>query len=83
MILGIPVYGLCLWLMPDIAFLHHMSITFVVLILYMSVITLIKPLKKPRVLPVRKNVDLKIYPSIKLWGGAVVILTVLLYIIFF
>jgi len=83
MILGIPVYGLCLWLMPDVAFLHHMSITFVVLILYMSIITLIKPLEKPRVLPLRKNVDLKSYPSIKLWGGTIIILTILLYIVFF
>ena len=28
MILGIPVYGLLLWLLPEVAFLHHMAITF-------------------------------------------------------
>jgi len=44
---------------------------------------MIKPLETPRELPVNKNADLKSYPSIKLWGGAVIFLTVLLYIIFF
>ena len=44
MILGVPVYGLCLYLMPDVAFLHHMAITFVILLIYMSIITGFKPL---------------------------------------
>ncbi|MCK4837005.1 MAG: sodium/solute symporter, partial [Candidatus Aminicenantes bacterium] len=83
MILGIPVYGLCLWLMPEVAFLHHMAITFIILILYMSIVTIKKPLEKPREFPVNRNVDLRSYPGIKLWGSVVIILTVLLYIIFF
>ena len=29
-IVGIPVYGLLLWLLPEVVFLHHMAITFVV-----------------------------------------------------
>ena len=40
MILGIPVYGLLLWLVPGIAFLHHMAITFLVISAYMVTLTL-------------------------------------------
>ncbi|MCP5106156.1 MAG: solute:sodium symporter family transporter [bacterium] len=82
MILGAPVYGLCLFLMPDVAFLHHMSITFVVLVVYMGVVTILKPLSEPRVLPVNNAIELTALPSVKIWGAAVVLATVVLYIIF-
>lgn len=82
MILGIPVYGLCLFLMPDVAFLHHMTITFGVLMLYMIAMTLWKPLPKPVVLPVNDAIELTALPSVKIWGGVVVAATAVLYIIF-
>jgi SSS family solute:Na+ symporter len=82
MILGVPLYGLCLWLMPDVAFLHHMSITFVVLIIYMTVVTILKPLSEPRTMPLNQSIDLTTMPSVKLWGAVVVIVTAILYIIF-
>ena len=40
MIMGIPVYGLLLWLLPEVAFLHHMAITFLVISAYMATLTL-------------------------------------------
>ena len=40
MILGIPVYGLLLWQFPEIAFLHHMAITFLVISAFMATLTL-------------------------------------------
>lgn len=82
MILGIPIYGLCLWLMPDVAFLHHMAITFLILILYMSAVTFLKPLPEPRMIPVNNSIDLKSLPSVKLWGTVIVIATAILYILF-
>lgn len=82
MILGVPVYGLCLWLMPDVAFLHHMAITFVVLILYMASVTAWKPLTEPRVIPETNRIDLTTMPSVKLWGTVVIVATAILYIIF-
>lgn len=82
MVLGVPVYGLCLFLMPDVAFLHHMAITFVVLLIYMTVVTLVKPLSEPVTLPVSNAVDMTSLPSVKFWGAIVVIATALLYIIF-
>lgn len=82
MILGMPVYGLCLWLMPGVAFLHHMAITFVVLILYMTAVTWWKPLAKPRIIPENNRIDLTTMPSVILWGAIVVIATAVLYVIF-
>jgi len=82
MLLGIPVYGLCLVLMPDVAFLHHMFITFCVLILYMTMATIIKPLREPKKLPVNKDIDLRSSPKVKIWGALIVAATILLYIIF-
>ncbi len=83
MILGIPVYGLCLLLMPDVAFLHHMAITFVVLVAWMTAVTLIKPLPAPVVLPRSSRIDLTPSPSVKIWGFVVVAATAALYILFF
>jgi solute:Na+ symporter, SSS family len=82
MILGVPVYGLCLFLMPEVAFLHHMMITFVVLIVYMLIVTRMKPLTEPKTMPVNNTIDLTTMPSVKIWGGVVVAATVALYIIF-
>lgn len=82
MILGFPVYGLCLFLMPDVAFLHHMAITFFVLVLYMTIVTLRKPLSEPVKMPVTKAIDLTSLPSVKFWGAVVVIATAVLYFIF-
>jgi SSS family solute:Na+ symporter len=82
MILGVPIYGLCLFFMPDVAFLHHMMITFVILILYMAIVTRIKPLTEPKTMPVNNSIDLTTLPAVKLWGGMVVLATITLYIIF-
>lgn len=82
MILGIPVYGACLYFMPETAFLHHMAITFIILIIYMSIITYIKPLKNENTLPVNKKIDLQSPNSIKVGGIIVILLTITLYLIF-
>jgi hypothetical protein len=40
----VPVYGLLLLLAPGVAFLHHMAITFIVLVTFMVVWTRLRPL---------------------------------------
>jgi SSS family solute:Na+ symporter len=83
MILGIPIYGaLNWWIAPDIAFLNHMAITFGILVLVMAVLTVVKPLPEPVTFPRKADIDLG--PSrLALWlGNLVIILTVVLYIIF-
>lgn len=65
-----------------IAFLNRMAITFAVVLVIMAVITWLKPLKTPTVLPVRKEFDMRPAPSVKFLGAAVIIITITLYIIF-
>jgi len=65
-----------------IAFLNRMAISFFVVLIVMAVITITKPLKEPKVLPVRENFDMKPAPAVKLLGATVIIITLILYIIF-
>jgi SSS family solute:Na+ symporter len=81
LLFNIPVYGLLLWLAPETAFLNHMAITFIILLITMTVITLVQPLTEPVELP-KKDIDLKSSPYVKAMGLAVIIATVILYIIF-
>ena len=81
MLLGIPVYGLLLWLLPDVAFLHHMMITFIVLALYMGFMTALRPMVEPKTLPV-SNLRLERAPYAGWMGAGIVIATAVLYIIF-
>lgn len=82
MILGAPIYGLLLWLLPDVAFLHHMAITFVVLFAWMAAVTLHKPLPEPRTFPVQESMDLTTAPGIKVLAVLLVLATAALYIVF-
>ena len=83
MILGIPVYGLLLWQFPEIAFLHHMAITFLVISAFMVSLTLRQGLTEPRVLPrSAAKVDLTPAPGAKLWAGGVIAGAALLYVVF-
>ncbi|MEJ2627971.1 MAG: solute:sodium symporter family transporter, partial [bacterium] len=51
-----------------IAFLNRMAITFIIIILVMVIITLIKPLEKPVVMPERKDFDMKTSKLVKRLG---------------
>lgn len=77
-----PVYGFLQWQFGEIAFLNRMAITFALILLTMFVITKFKPLAVPRVMPVREDYDMKISPSVKWMGALVIIITALLYLIF-
>ncbi len=82
MLLGIPVYGLLLWFLPEVAFLHHMAITFTVVVLYMAVVTVRQPLAEPVVLPVKEGLVLTPAPHGKLFGAAVIGAVAALYLYF-
>ncbi|MCK4343139.1 MAG: solute:sodium symporter family transporter [Phycisphaerae bacterium] len=82
MILGVPVYGLLLWLRPEIAFLNHMAITFAVLLAVMGAITLLKPLPVPVTFETTSGIDLTPSRSAKWLGLAVTAVTLALYVYF-
>jgi len=82
LIATVPIYGFLYWQFGDIAFLNRMAITFVIIILIMLAMTLIKPLEKPKEMPVREDIDMRPEPLVKILGGIVILATVIFYIIF-
>jgi SSS family solute:Na+ symporter len=70
------------WQFGEIAFLNRMAITFVVILVTMFVITKLKPLPEPRVMPVREEFDMRPAPSVVWLGALVIVITLALYVIF-
>ena len=63
------------------SFLHHMGLVFLVLAAFMLVVTKLQPLDEPRVMPVSR-IDVAPHPRQYVMGGAVIAMTVALYIVF-
>ena len=82
MLLGIPVYGLLLLLLPQVAFLHHMAITFLAISAFMGAVTATRPLSRPHALPTSPDFDLRPAPGARLWAAGVVACAALLYAVF-
>ena len=82
LLLTVPVYGFLQWKFSSIAFLNRMAITFGVIILVMAIITIVKPLKEPKVMPVKADFDMKPAPLI-IWLGTAVIVAVIAFFIIF
>lgn len=85
MLLNIPIYGGLLWAFPDIAFLHHMAITFLCVIIFMVVYTLQWPRSTMQVIPTIQGKDMtyQLQPIVKYWAILIAMATVTLYIVFF
>ena len=66
----------------EMAFLNKMAITFSVICIAMGIVTFLKPLKEPRKMPVDPDFDMKPAPSVIWLGSFIVIITIVLYIIF-
>ena len=82
LILTVPVYGFLMLAFGKVAFLNRIAITFVAMIVVMGLITLIRPLKVPKVLPVNKDFDMRSTPILKVLCVLVIAITLVLYIIF-
>ena len=81
-LLSFPVYGGLLYSYPDVAFLHHMAITFLTVCAFITIATLIKPLKEPVVMPVKQDISTKPSKLVITWSVLVALATITLYIIF-
>ncbi len=82
LILTVPVYGLFLWLLPEVAFLNHMAFTFVILIAVMALVTVRNPLPEPVRFEQKCDLDLQPSPFAKSLGFAVLVAAGMLYIYF-
>ena len=82
LLLNPPMYGLLKLLMPSLAFLDRMAVSFFCVLAVMGIITMIKPLKEPKVMPIQTEINLESSGIAKVLGLVVVVLTVALYIFF-
>ncbi|WP_370980807.1 sodium/solute symporter [Agaribacterium sp. ZY112] len=80
--LGPVIVEAGLWFSDEISFLDRMAICFFLVCIYCAIATLLKPLPEPVQLPENKDIDLTPSPMAKWMGGAVVILTGILYVVF-
>lgn len=83
MLLNIPVYGALLYFIPDIAFLHHMAITFIIILIFMAIFTLRNPQEIPSEIPEFIKTEYKNPRVVKIWSICILLATICLYIIFF
>ncbi len=79
---NIVIYGLLLWLLPQVAFLNHMAITFIALVALMGIITAIKPLEEPKTLPVNESIDVTPHVWSQVAGATIIFMVVVLYVVF-
>jgi SSS family solute:Na+ symporter len=70
------------WYADQIAFLDRMAICFFIVLLAGVILTLVKPMKIPVVMPVNDQIALETSAGAKLVGWGVVAATIALYVIF-
>ena len=70
------------WYADQIAFLDRMAICFFIVMLAGIILTLVKPMKTPVVLPENKEIELESSKGAKIVGGFVVLATIALYAVF-
>ena len=70
------------WYSPEIAFLDRMAICFFIVLIIGIIITIVKPMPQPVILPENKEINLDESKGAKLLGGLVIVATIALYAIF-
>ena len=80
--LGDMITGAGLWYSDEMAFLDRMALCFFLVLIVGLVLTKIKPLTTPVVMPENKEMVLESSPVAKVWGIIIVVATVALYAIF-
>lgn len=81
-LLNVALYGALKWFVPELVFLNRMAVCFFTVVLVLALITAINPLARPVQLPVNNEIALESSRTARLGGVAVVVLTLLLYVIF-
>jgi len=70
------------WYAKEMAFLDRMAICFTLVMLIGAIVTILKPLAKPVILPVNDQIELTTSSGAKVVGFVVVALTIALYAVF-
>jgi len=81
-LLNAVLYGVLKLTLTSVAFLDRMAICFGIVVVALTIITIVKPLRTPVVLPENKNIDVTSSPTAKVFGAGVIVLTLALYVVF-
>jgi len=82
-LLNVVLYGALKWFIaPEMPFLNRMAVCFGVVMATLALVTLIRPMAKPVVLPTTDLIALESSKAAKFWGIVVVVCTLVLYVIF-
>jgi SSS family solute:Na+ symporter len=77
------IYGILFFTAGDIPFLNRMAITFGIIIAVMVILTLLRPLSEPVTMPERVGfTDMKLSKDVLWLGVAVIVVTLILYAVF-
>jgi uncharacterized sodium:solute symporter family permease YidK len=79
---GPIVYGLFQNYAGGLHFLIQVALTFAIVVAIMALITWLKPLDKPRVLPVREDLDTRTAPEVRIAAFIVLAAVAVFYVIF-
>ena len=79
---GPAIYWLFQTFAPNVHFLLQVALTFQLVLLIMGLITFWKPLREPKHLPERANLELKTQPDVIRYGLAVIVAVIVFFIIF-
>ncbi len=79
---NIIAYTALKFAVPSIQFLNRMAICFALVLIVMSLITLIKPMREPMRFELKTTIDVKSSKGAAIAGVFVVLLTLLLYLLF-
>jgi SSS family solute:Na+ symporter len=82
LLLNPMLYGALKYAAPQVAFLDRMAICFAAVLAVLAVITMLKPMPKPVDLPVNASMDMRVDRGTKVFGGIVVALTLVLYVVY-
>lgn len=84
LIISVPFYGMLhLSYFDSIGFLNKMAITFISVWFVMGIVTMLRPLDKPVVFPVKEDFDMRLSPVVKWLGYSIIMVILLFYILLF
>ncbi|AQQ70779.1 Na(+)/glucose symporter [Limihaloglobus sulfuriphilus] len=79
---NIAAYGILKLYVPGLNFLNRMAICLGLCLLIMAIMTVIKPLKEPIVFRQNTQIELTTSKTAKIFGVAIIIITLIFYIVF-
>jgi SSS family solute:Na+ symporter len=71
-----------MWFAPDVSYVDRMGLCFLAVVALGFIVTLANPLSQPVKLPVTDLISMESSKFTKIWGGVVIVATLVLYVIF-